>query len=223
MNQSEKLGELAGALAKAQATFEAVKRDKTVKVETRTGGSYSFTYADLESIWSAIRKPLAENGLCVTQSLEPVDGKTYLATTLMHASGEWIKSLYEVGAPSSDPQRFGSALTYGRRYSLTALVGIVSDEDDDGNHASGNTVKPRDAKASPTTPTREQEQAAATLDHERAGKMMAKITELGFTPAEAYQLATTALKRKITDFTQIAVSEAGKVWSAAQQGGTDPK
>lgn len=138
---SEEINELATALAKAQAGYEAVIKSKTVKVSTKTGSSFSYSYAPLESIFSATRKALADNGLAVIQCIDEGDGGTTLETKLVHSSGQWISSLKNLGQ-SNDPQQFGSKLTYFRRYQLSAILGISSEDDDDANAASGNDAQP---------------------------------------------------------------------------------
>ncbi len=137
--KSETIGALAAALAKAQGEMQNAAKDKD-------NPFYKSTYADLASIWDACRIPLSKNGLCVAQSLEVIDGKTLLVTELMHTSGEWIDSHMLIQPVKNDPQGMGSAITYGRRFALSALVGIAPaekpteddcDDDDDGNAASG--------------------------------------------------------------------------------------
>ena len=129
--QSESIDKLAEALAKAQGTMEAAKHDSTM-----VGEKYSFRYASLASVHAAIRKPLADNGLAYTQVLDQWEpGKIVLITTLMHASGQFMRCVFPL-APQQNMQAFGSALTYAKRYSMSAMVGISSDEDDDGQAAS---------------------------------------------------------------------------------------
>jgi hypothetical protein len=98
-------------------------------------------YADLASVWDAIRVPLSNHGLAVIQNPSTFreDGVTYVTveTILMHESGEWSAcslTVPIVGAP--DPQKIGSATTYARRYPLAAVAGIAQ-ADDDANSASG--------------------------------------------------------------------------------------
>jgi len=133
------LGPLAVALAKAQAAFPAIPRDKKVVVQKKTGGSYEFKYAPLESIIAATRGPLYDNGLAVAQLID----SDALVTMLLHESGAYLEARTMI--PSvPDIQGFGSAITYLRRYAITAILGIATEEDDDGNRAAGNTmvVKP---------------------------------------------------------------------------------
>ena len=146
MNKSETIKELAAALSKFQGEITAVKKDAS-------NPYYKSRYATLDAIWETIRKPLADNGLAVTQTLTDY-GDTMLETTLLHTSGEYIVSLIKIKPVKEDPQSFGSALTYNRRYSLSAILGIAADEDDDGNQATGKDQKPvtKETVKPPVTP-----------------------------------------------------------------------
>lgn len=131
MNTSEQINELAAALAKAQAAIQPASKDKT-------NPAFRSRYADLASVWDACRAALAENGLSVVQiPTDAGEGRIGLITTLLHSSGQWISGLLVLPLVKNDPQGAGSALTYARRYALSAMVGVVADEDDDGNSASG--------------------------------------------------------------------------------------
>jgi hypothetical protein len=123
--QSQDIGDLAKALTKAQGVMTSASKDGT-------NPHFGKSYATLDSIWQAIRKPLSEHGLCVVQSILP---DNTLVTTLLHESGQWMRSYLKLNPVRNDPQGIGSALTYGRRYSLAAIVGICQ-ADDDGDDAS---------------------------------------------------------------------------------------
>jgi hypothetical protein len=151
LRRSEQVGELAAALAKAQAEFPAIEKNRTVQVQTRTGGSYQFRYATLDAILDAVRKPLASNGLAVTQLVESSNGTARLQTLLIHATGQWLLSEAPI-ISSGGNQEFGSALSYMRRYTLSSLLNIASQEDDDGNIAEGNHVEDVPAGEQPATP-----------------------------------------------------------------------
>src|SRR5690349_8719611 len=84
-------------------------------------------YADLAAVLDAIRKPLVDNGLSVTQTTEIRENGFVLVTTLRHASGQWIASEYPLPL-GAKPQELGSALTYARRYSLSAIACIAADD-----------------------------------------------------------------------------------------------
>lgn len=101
-------------------------------------------YATLNSIMDACRDALIAESIWVAQypvATEP--GHLGLVTKLVHGeSGQWQSSLMVMPLPKSDPQGYGSALTYARRYGLATLVGLVSEADDDGEAASGQRSKP---------------------------------------------------------------------------------
>jgi hypothetical protein len=127
--QTENLNELAAALTKAQGAMQPAKFNKIVNFSGR-----SYKYADLASIIDAIRKPLSDNGIVWTQTIEIRDGGLILATMLLHTSGQSLRSEYPLPS-SGKPQEMGSATTYAKRYSLAAIVGIAADDDDDADAA----------------------------------------------------------------------------------------
>ncbi len=140
---SESIGALAAALAAAQAEMKAVRRNRevTVRGETKAGKqfSYKFKYATFDDIMDAVRGPLAKNGLAVSQL--PSGGSSgglILTTILLHSSGEWIRAGLPIQVDGRGLQEVGSALTYAKRYALSAMLGVASEEDDDGNAAEGN-------------------------------------------------------------------------------------
>ena len=126
--QSDCIGELAAALAKAQGAMAAAKKDSA-------NPFFKSKYAGLAEVWGTIRGPLTDNGLAIVQQTTNNNGQLVLVTLLAHSSGQWIRSEYPVDPQKRDPQGYGSALTYARRYALSALVGVVSEEDDDGEAA----------------------------------------------------------------------------------------
>lgn len=144
MNTSDQINELAGALAKAQGAFANAEKD-------RENAFFKNRYVTLTSVWDAIRQPLSDNGLAVVQVTDTdTDGTVTLITRLIHSSGQYIEATYPVigldNRGINAAQAAGSALTYARRYSLSALVGVVADEDDDANAAAGER---QPAKAQP--------------------------------------------------------------------------
>lgn len=129
--KSEQINELATALSRTQAQLHPASKNKK-------NPFFKSDYADLEASWECCRALLAANGLCVIQTTDHAeDGSIELITTLAHASGQWIDGRYPIKAIKQDPQGVGSAITYARRYALQAIVGIVTGDDDDGEHAMG--------------------------------------------------------------------------------------
>jgi len=134
MNKSESIKEIAAALSKAQGELKNAKRDKI-------NPFFKSKYADLPALWNASRSVLAKYGLSIVQGAPADEKSIIIETLLMHESGEWIESQLTLHAEKPTPQSMGSAITYGRRYSLAAMLGLVADEDDDGNIASKETKK----------------------------------------------------------------------------------
>lgn len=133
--QSQELGALAAALCKAQAVMEGAKQDSS-------NPFFKSKYADLASVWAACKAPLAANGLSVVQTVENGGDKAYLVTTLLHSSGQWMKSFMPILMKNHDAQGLGSAITYCRRYALAAIVGVCP-TDDDGEGAVGRAAPAR--------------------------------------------------------------------------------
>jgi hypothetical protein len=132
------INKLALALNKAQTSMTAAKKDKS-------NPFFKSKYADLSSVFLAVKDAFSENGLSVTQLMEVRDdGRMILKTILLHASGQNLESCMCL-PDIQDPQKIGSAITYFRRYSLMSIAGIPAD-DDDGNTASAYT-KTKEAKA----------------------------------------------------------------------------
>ena len=125
--RSDNIDLLATALAIAQGEMPNAKIN-------RINPHFKNKYADLASVRDAIHKVLSKHGLSFTQTTEIRDSGFILLTTLMHSSGQWIASEYPLPS-AAKPQELGSALTYARRYSLTSLIGISADEDDDAEDA----------------------------------------------------------------------------------------
>lgn len=138
MEQSKlQIGNLAKALAAAQLEIKAPIKNRHVDFVPKNGGPrVKYSYADLADVIESC-KPLAKHGLAVIHqmTLDEAMG-LLLITSLIHESGESVKTLYPLPDPSKiRAQDFGSALTYARRYSLSSIVGIASEEDDDGQEA----------------------------------------------------------------------------------------
>ena len=148
---SESINEIAAALSEASKHIEpALKQNENP--------FYKSKYADLQTVDRACRIALADNGLVVSQVMDTINNMPTLVTILVHKSGQWIKSYYPIIQPVNekladrlladpkidfktlkqllvnDPQSIGSAITYARRYSLAAICGVVT-EDDDGEAA----------------------------------------------------------------------------------------
>lgn len=130
---SEQIDKLVPALIKAIGKMEAAYKDST-------NPAFKSKYADLSSIMDACKPALEENGIAVLQPPTNDAEGVHIATILLHNSGQWIASKLTLMPKDGSPQATGSAITYGRRYGLSGILGMTAD-DDDGNAASGQGTK----------------------------------------------------------------------------------
>jgi len=122
------------ALVKAQSQIRIAIKDSN-------NPHFRSKYADLASVWDAVRDALHSNGLAVLQ-LSDVDasGVPVLLTRIIHTSGQHVEGRYPIVCKDpQDPQKMVAATTYARRASLSAALGVIAD-DDDGNAAAGHTT-----------------------------------------------------------------------------------
>lgn len=126
--QSDQIGDLVAALSKAQSEIDSASFDKV-------NPHFKSRYASYEAIREACRDPLSKYALAVTHHMHVSEGKRILITQLSHASGQWMRSYLMIPQDKETPQAMGSAITYSKRYALSAFLAIGSDEDDDGEVA----------------------------------------------------------------------------------------
>ena len=195
---------LSEALVAALSKLDDVPREKTADV-----GTYSYRYADLGDVLGYVRPILAAEGLVVTQPVSGTAGEVAVGTVLLHRSGESFVSPLLVAKVSGTPQAIGSAITYLRRYSLLATLGLAT-EDDDGVAASkptplpgaGQRVRTRTKTASRPKTTREKVTA----------KAMILFGELGYGErSDRLDLTSSILARKIETWSDVDDDEARRV------------
>lgn len=145
-------GALFGALALAQGAFQPITKNRTVTVKSDKG-NYTFDYATLDQVLAATIPALSANGLALLQPFYHGPNGLELRTILAHSSGARLEAVTEL-PKAGNIQGAGSALTYLKRYQVQAILGVSSEEDDDGNAADGNTIQnsqPRD-RSKPAPP-----------------------------------------------------------------------
>ena len=131
MRHSESINEIAAALAKAQGGMKSAVKDSL-------NPHFKSKYADMSSVKDAIGDTLVKVGIAVIQAHDILEnGTLVLRTRLIHTSGQWLESTYPVRPVKDDPQGLSAATTYARRVTLSSILSIVSDVDDDGDTASG--------------------------------------------------------------------------------------
>lgn len=200
MKTSDQINELSSALAKAQGELEAASFDSV-------NPHFKSKYASLTSIVEAIKKPLSRNGLSYAQATELNNGSLVLITRIMHSSGQWLESSYPINPVKNDPQGIGSALTYARRYSLSSLVGAVSDEDDDSNQASKPVPKPSLMPTYSTPKTNDPNKAS----DEQLGVIKTRLDALKYSNQKVVSVLTREFQKQfLRDLTK---DEANKFYA----------
>ena len=167
---------LYAALVKAQSQIKNAVKDSV-------NPHFKNRYADLESVWDAVRDALHKNDLAVLQ-LTDIDasGAPVLITRVIHTSGEHVEGRYPlVCKDPTDAQKLGSSMSYARRYSLSAMLGVIQ-SDDDGQAAAGHTPAPAPKQAKPAGNAMSDLFAAHRLAYPKAvedliGKPVAQWTE----------------------------------------------
>lgn len=130
MNHSDDIDLIAAAFTKALAELDDVRKSSTANA-----GTYSYSYADLPTVMASVRPTLARHALAIMQGTEPAERGIAVSTRVLHESGQWIDSgPLVMPTGKGGPQDIGSAISYARRYSLLAFLGIAT-EDDDGKRA----------------------------------------------------------------------------------------
>lgn len=140
METSEQINEIAAALAKAQGEIKGAIKDAT-------NPHFKSQYATLSAVWDACRAQLSKNGLAAIQTVS-TDENVTVTTMLAHSSGQWIKDSIACKPEKATAQGIGSAITYMRRYALSAIAGVAPD-DDDGEAAVGRMEPAKKTAAVP--------------------------------------------------------------------------
>ena len=159
MKTSDSIELISAALVSAQGEAEHANFDSQ-------NPHFKSKYASLAEVIDTMKGVLLKNGLAVIQLPEYREGCHVLITRILHTSGQYIESEMLLNPVKNDPQGVGSAITYGKRYSLIGILCIASEQDDDGNNASHKpNVTPIQAK---TISMEEVKKQLAALDSEDA-------------------------------------------------------
>jgi len=173
LTHSTDINEIATALAKAQAAMDNASKD-------RTNPAFKSKYADMASVRDAVNGPLSSHGIAYVQAAATTADGVTVETRLIHSSGQWLASVVGAVPKAYDPQSIGSAITYLRRYSLMAMVGIAP-EDDDGNAGSGRQDGPPawQSQRREEAPRQEAPKAAARWPDATRKSFCAELDKLG--------------------------------------------
>lgn len=175
---------------KVSAALVAAQRNFAPALKSSTNPHFKSKYADLAACVEAVIDALNEAGLALVQKQHPHDGGVAVETIFVHESGEQLSAgIMSVPASKQDPQGYGSALTYARRYSLMAACGIAP-EDDDGNAASkSKTSDKTNGKEStgvkPLTESQVSDFLAAI--HDAHADQLTEVADLALATAEKHK------------------------------------
>lgn len=199
------------ALVAAWGQIETPKHNTNVVVTTKSGSRYEFSYTDLEGIFEAIKEVYRENKIAVLQNAytTKVDGVTMVSveTMLLHESGEWIKSGPLQAVAAQNMQDLGGQITYMKRYSLAAMLGLATEKDDDANGVSGNQVEYR------ATPQK--------LSEAQIKRLFAIANKNGFTAAQVKQVVMMDYKKQMLE--DLTKQEYDELCERLEKAGKEPK
>ena len=181
--ESEQIKDLVAALSKAQGAYPSIGAD-------RENPYFKSNYADLDMILKAVRPMLAQNGLSLVQDTRfTPDGSTVLHTRLYHSTGQWLETRARILPVKNTPQEYGSCLTYNKRYSAMALLGVTVAKDPTDDDAEVAMVHARDIIAKgPSNKYNPKEQSLETITKEQ-------IEELEYELADAPDLAEMVMDK----------------------------
>jgi hypothetical protein len=238
---TESTAALTAALAKVQAELPKLERDRTVEVQQKNGGSYSYSYVTLANLSDAVLPLLAKHGLAFTAMPGAgADGKMCLRYHLLHESGERLSGEFPISGEGGI-QMIGGRISYSRRYCLAAVVGVAADEDDEsrlgGEGGPGTTQRAstgkraaakRPAPPSEDKPTAAQRQQRRTeppplpseerpdgISQAQIGKLGVLFKQAGMTEREnALAYTGKVIGRDVASRNELTKEEASKVIEA---------
>jgi len=219
--QSVEINELASALVKAQGEFSAIPKSSN-------NPFFNSKYAALPEVVAAATPILAKNGLAVSQFITYTeDGSDALITHLIHESGQYISYSMKLHlVPDKNgfitPQAQGSATTYARRYSYMSVLGLVADEDDDGNAASQsqpNTGTQSKSSEKPASDFKSKvakaagQSTGANMATEKMCKMIWAICHksLNYDDLKQYEVIESIVERPVESLESLTFDEAKAV------------
>jgi hypothetical protein len=178
-NSSPEVSKIAPALVAALGELTDVPKGREAKIPTKTGASYGYKYADLADALSMVRPILKKHGLAITQTATNPDHDTVaIHTTLFHASGEWLSFAPLLLPNGRTAQETGSAITYGRRYALLAVLGLAAEDDDGASAAPRQTKRPNtdDRRTAPASPKPKPKIEEPSPEGEEIRRMLAEVS-----------------------------------------------
>jgi len=212
--QQPKRNDLYTALAAAQGQITAAEA-----LQTADAGSYSYKYADLAACLEVVRKPLSENELALIQIPSIIEGEVHVETILGHSSGQSISCTMAMRPEKGGPQAIGAVMTYLRRYSLSAMLGVAQYDDD----AASATKGPEDYERLTPRDIDEILQKADELFGEKADFVLEQMVTMVFNVKHLADVPGDQLKTALNRLQNTAKREAKKAEDAEKAPVAKPK
>ena len=196
MKKSEEIKELAIALSKFQGEVENPKN-------IAENPFFRSKYAPLETVLNTVRPILSKHGLSIIQIPSSEGQNVTITTTLIHSSGEWIESVpLSLKMDKVTAQGAGSAITYARRYAVSAILGISSEDDDDGNNAEPKKVPGRPRQQAPVKIGKDKADTLISLVKEKEKDMKVildfyKVKDINDLTVQQWTKAMEQLKKEV--------------------------
>jgi hypothetical protein len=219
---SESIVALSAAFVKAQAEMPGVPKETKGQV-----GSQVRFYADLATVVEVVRPILAKHGLAYVQL--PTDternGHVAVTTRLVHESGEWMEDTLSMPAGQNGAQGVGSAITYCRRYSLMAVLGLAPEDDDGGAASQAPKQRPAPRRQESAPAAREPAPAAPepapdpnAMTEPQRKKLQALMNEKGYLERDRkLVLVGQVLGREVTTTAGLSKDDAGRIIDHLEQ------
>jgi hypothetical protein len=173
VDRSEQIDEVAAAVVEALGELSDIR-----KTQTANAGKYAYTYATLADALSMARPVLAGHGLAVTQTAGTEGRDVCIWTTFLHRSGQYVTSA-PIRLPVGDTaQATGSAISYGRRYALMAVLGLATEDDDGASAAPRKQMREPRIEARPAAPRSTEETEIRRLIGEASSDEQARVKRL---------------------------------------------
>lgn len=206
MKKSPQINELSKALTLVQGKIEDAKTDST-------NPHFKSRYPSLASVYASCRKLLSEHGIAIVQSPSVTEkGEVRITTLMAHVSDQFIEDSFDLMPKDKSPQAYGSAVSYGRRYALMAMIGIASD-DDDGSSASTpydhSTTQPVSANKNYSQGVSHQKQSVAikTNPSEFSGDRGYVVTDRQLKRLYAIQMEQGWAKAEVSQYIEKAFNK----------------
>nr|WP_221374340.1 ERF family protein [Actinoplanes polyasparticus] len=205
------------ALADLQTQLPHIAKNNRAEVPTKSGGKYTYQYADLAEISRQLLPLLGKLGLSFTSRPTMAGEQLVLVYELRHISGEMIEGMYPLPGRGT-PQEVGSAVTYARRYCLCAVTGLAPDNDDEDAVLAEAAARRQKVERVEEKLAAQQQPQEPRINAEQLKDMQALFVSAGLDEkAEKLDYAVAVVKRKVKSATELTQAEADQVMASLRR------